>query len=347
MAHSADLPATRGSGDAVGARAPADDLADVWAALDALPPASAGVDLAATTVDLVAAKVANDAGPAERQVAGPAVWGIRIALVAAALVAGLAAGRSLAPDPDQRVLEQLPLIEHVSLLREAGSVPFLEAVADRMTGRQGPPRWMRVDRGPENLRTEARQFDEALVAFETEPIGRHAGVDVVRQRRQRVEALPATKRDELERSVEEFESLSSLNRRELVAVAQALRDPGEQRLRDAARTWHVLLAAMNPVFRRSVVEMSVSARLEVIDRWPDRFEPRPPSRPREDPRDRRPAEGWREFDGPGPRPPRGNGFTRPEGFPGRFTPPPPFRPAGPPPAGGPREVPAETPAPPR
>jgi hypothetical protein len=360
MPPSADPPPARTAGDADGAGAPAEDLAEVWTALDALPTAASRVDLAATTVDLVAARLADDASPTPRSAAGPAAWGIRAAIVVAALAAGLAAGRSLAPDPDRRVLEQLPLIEHLGLLREAGSVAFLEGLADRMAGRQGPPRWLRFARDPEELRSGALQFDASLAALAAEPIGRDAGEDVIQRRRQRVESLPAAERGELERSAEAFEKLAGYDRRELTAVARVLRDPGQPRLREAARTWHVLLAAMNPMFRRTLVEMPVAERLEFVDQRPERFEPRPPGRPRDDPRDRRPGEGGVRppegerqpdaggvFDGPGPRPPRNGGPPRPDGDPGRFNGPALFRPAAPPPAAGPAEAPGETRAPPR
>ena len=64
-AEPAPEPAGRASG-------PAGDLGDVWEMLDALPTASAGVDLAATTVDLVAAKVAGAARSRDRE---PVGWG--------------------------------------------------------------------------------------------------------------------------------------------------------------------------------------------------------------------------------------------------------------------------------
>ena len=171
---------------------------------------------------------------------------------------------------------------------------------------------------------------------------------MVEARRRQVTKLPAAKQADLERAAETFRGLSSIDRRELTAVAAALADPTNGRLRDAARTWHVILAAMNPVVRRSVVEMPAEERLEMLERSP--------GRPREDFRDRRPGEGggeeWRPppFGPPGapqigpPRP--GNGGPgrpdeRPPGIPG----PPGFRP--PPPAAEPRGAPAETPAPPR
>ena len=334
-------PAGRASG-------PAGDLGDVWEMLDALPTASAGVDLAATTVDLVAAKVAGAARSRDQEPVGWGGWLARAVLVTAALAGGLVAGRATAPDPERWVLEKLPLIEHVGLLREAGSVEFLEALAERMAASQGPPRWLRYGRDQQSLRDEAREFDTAVKHLEADAAAQARGTDVVETRRRQVTKLPADKQADLERATETFRGLSSIDRRELTAVAAALADPTNGRLRDAARTWHLILAAMNPVFRRSVVEMPAEERLEMLERSP--------GRPREEFRDRRPGEGggeeWRPppFGPPGPPqigPPRpGNGGPgrpgeRPPGIPG----PPGFRP--PPPAADPREAPAQTPAPPR
>lgn len=347
----ADRPAAPPAG-------PAADLGDVWQVLDALPTVAAGVDLAATTVDLVAAKVAGAARSRDREPAGLGGWFVRLAAVAVALTGGLVIGRVTAPDPDRWILDKLPLIEHLGLLREAGSIDFLEAVAERMSGSQEPPRWLRSGRDPQALRAEAREFEEALKQFEADATARGRGTDLLEARRKQVTKLPADKQAELERAAETFRGLSSLDRRELTAVAAALADPTNGRLRDAGRMWHVILAAMNPLFRRTLIEMPAVERLEMLERSP--------GRPREDFRDRRPngdgddrrppfgPPGPPKFGPPqlGPPPPGsprpGNGGPdRPgERFQGGMPGPPGFRPP-PSPAGDPREVPAETPAPPR
>lgn len=329
---------------------PADDLADVWGLLDALPPAAPRIDLAATTVDLVAAQVADQAALPQRRAGRPWGWAARVAVVAAALVAGLAAGSSFAPDPDRRMLQQLPLIEHLVILREAGSIGFLEAVAERMGGRQPPPRWMRIGREPEDMESEAVAFDAAVESLQRS-FGETIDADLLARRRQWVAALPVAERAELERSAELFGNLSAIDRRDLTAVARMLADPAAGRLRDAARTWHLIVTAMNPVFRRAVVEMPAADRLEVLERSPGRFEPRPPARPRDDFRDRRPPPGPSPRPGAVPPPASRDGRPRPGDWPAPFDgqPPfqPPFRRVGPPPAGDPRAAPAETPAPPR
>lgn len=329
---------------------PAGDLGDVWQLLDALPPAAARVDLAATTVDLVAAKVAGFARDGDRERTGPGRWLIPVAAVVAALAAGLVAGRATAPDPDQWVLERLPVIEHLDLVRQAGSLRFLEAVADRLSLNPELPRWLRAGGDPQALREEAREFDAALAKLASEDVQGSLGRDATKARRTAVAALPAARKADLERDAETFRRLSNLDRQELTAVAEALADPTNGRLRDAARTWHVLLAAMNPVVRRTVIEMPIEERLEMLERpagrLRDEFRERRPNNAGGP--DRRPMPG-----GPpgvpsiGPPRPRTGEPNRPserfqEGRPG----PPGFR-FPPPPGAGPREAPAETPAPPR
>lgn len=334
---------------------PAGDLGDIWQMLDALPTAAASVDLAATTVDLVAAKVAGAGRSREREAVGLAGWLMRLAAVTAALAGGLVVGRTTAPDPDRWVLDKLPLIEYLGLLREAGSVDFLEAVAERMSGSQEPPRWLRAGRDPQALRAEAKEFDEALKQLEADATARARGADTLEARRRQVTKLPAVKQAELERAAETFRGLSSIDRRELTALATALADPTNGRLRDAGRMWHVILAAMNPVFRRTVIEMPAADRIEMLERSP--------ARPREDFRDRRPTGDGDERRPPfappqlgpaqagrpqlgSPRPGNagpGRPGERPQGgvpgSPGLRSPPSPAR--------DPREVPAETPVPPR
>jgi hypothetical protein len=323
---------------------PADDLGAVWRLLDALPPAAAGVDLAATTVDLVAAKVAGATETRDREWAGPARWTMPVAAVVASLAVGLVAGRVAAPDPDQWVLDRLPMIEHLGLLREAGSIEFLEAVAQRMSVNPELPRWPRAG-DPQSLREEAREFDAALEKLAAGAADRGQGRDATRARRASVAALPAARKADLERNVETYRRLSSLDRGELTAVAATLADPKNNRLRDAARRWHLFLAAMNPVVRRTVIEMPADERLEMLER--------PAGRPRDEFRERRPnGEG-----GGLPRwPPNGPRPTQPGLPPPRNDPPQEPRPASardpglrfpPPPGTGPREAPAETGAPPR
>jgi hypothetical protein len=247
-----------------GAEAPADDLGDVWGALDALPRAESSIDMAATTIDMVAVAV-DGAGdkPSSGGAHGPGLrrWLLPVAAVTASLVAGIVAGRVTTSDPDVRVLEYLPLIRHLGILQEAGSVTFLKAVAER---KLPAPLWLPGG----DLRSEMREFDEAIASLEADHVWGNAAAERLAARRDEILALSGARRDELERSVTTFVDLSGAQRRDLAAVATALADPKLQDLRDAARTWHLWVAASDPPDRRNIVELDTAGRIEWLDRRP-------------------------------------------------------------------------------
>jgi hypothetical protein len=312
---------------------PADDLADVWDVLDSLPSANPPADLTATTVELVAAKLASDVGP--KATAKPHLVDrlLPLAIIFGGLIVGVVAGRISAPDPDAKILERLPVIEHLSLLQELGSVEFLESlVAQMKDGQANPPRWLRSTREPSELRSEAQEFDATLVALRSEVQENNSSRETLARRREYVAALSPSELAALEKSASNFEALSALDRREYQRLAETLADPARQALHEAAKQWHVIVAAINPAFRRNIVEMSSAERLEWLARSAGRYEARPQGRPREEDRgsDRRPSVPRRE--GQDERP-------RPDGWPAPFQRPPPPAPnggpPGKPPPGGP------------
>jgi hypothetical protein len=301
-----------------GAAAPAQDLADVWRMLDVLPRAESSIDMAATTVDMVAVAVDRGGYPAAAPGAslGARRWFLPAAAVATSLVAGVVAGRVTAPDPDLRILENLPLIRHVGMLEEAGSVRFLQALA---TGNHPPPPRL----PPEIAQQESREFDAAIRDLEADHAWGGDAARLVAERRAALVTASPQQRDALERGVTAFLAMTSGQRRDLAAVATALADPRRTQLRDAARTWHMLIAATNPPDRRDIVELDADARLEWLDRrqqrirdW-DRGERRgpPPGGPGQPPPDGVP----RGPEGPGGRPrwPGGRGEGGPQGGRGR------------------------------
>lgn len=236
---------------------PSDDLADVWGALDSLPRQSAAVDMAATTVEMVAARLHADA---RRPAASPIRrWLLPLGAVAASLVAGVVTGRIIAPDPDLRVLESLPLVRHVELLREAGSVTFLQSLAARRNQLPlRPP--------PPVVRAADAEFDATLLDLEADHRWGRVDRDTLAARSEAVAALSAEGRESLERSLATFLQLSSAQRRDLAAVASALADPRRQELREAARLWHRMIAASDPADRKNIIDLDRDERMEWIER---------------------------------------------------------------------------------
>jgi hypothetical protein len=344
-------------------------LADVWDLLDVLPAAAASPDMMATTIEMAAVPAAammSRTGNATRTVsrattsrdgrsakaaAWPPVrqWLPGAALVLVSLVAGIAVGRATAPNTESAILASLPVVQHLDLLREAGSVAFLEAVAK---GGYPPPRRPPPAQSKADVREDAEEFDAALAAL------RAAGEvtanrETLAARREQVLQMPDAQRRQLERSAGTFQRLNGTDRSDLIAVGRALADPGREQLLKAARLWHLWVQFRDPADRRDVIELSGEDRLEWLDRCTQidsrqdpRQDGRDPMRPyfdRERDNRRRPPPDFRQ--GPpdfrhGPPPERWQG------------PPGPPRPRGPGPGMGPpvndqEPPPAETQAPPR
>jgi hypothetical protein len=262
---------------------PAMALADVWELLDVLPAATASPDMMATTIEVAAVSaggmisrtgvgVSMDRGamtghggrPAPAA-AWPSVrqWLPGAALVFASLVTGIAMGRATAPTPELAILASLPVVQHLDLLREAGSVAFLEGVA---RGGYPPPRRPPPAHSKADVREDAQQFDAAIAAL------RQAGTvtanrETLAARREEVLQMPDAQRRQLERSAETFQRLPGGDRSELVALGRALADPGREQLLEAARLWHSWMQLRDPADRRDVIELSAKDRLEWLDRW--------------------------------------------------------------------------------
>jgi hypothetical protein len=318
-------------------------LADVWDLLDVLPAAGASPDMMASTIEMAAvhasaaisrtgSRIGTDSRATSGRVGRPAPvaawpsvrqWLPGAALVLASLLAGIAVGRATAPSPESALLASLPVVQHLDLLREAGSVAFLEAVAK---GGYPPPRRPPAQ-SKADIREDAEEFDAAIASLRA---GGAVTIDreTVSLRREQVLRMPEAQRRQLDRSAETFQRLTRADRSELIAVGRALADPAREQLLKAARLWHAWVQLRDPADRRDIIDLSGEDRLEWLDRWSridsrqdsrqDGRDGRDPMRPfyerERDPRRRPPPEFqqgtppfWRDDH---PRPP---GSPRPRG----------------------------------
>jgi hypothetical protein len=318
-------------------------LADVWDLLDVLPAAVASPDMMASTIEMAAvhasaaisrtgSRIGTDSRATSGRVGRPAPvaawpsvrqWLPGAALVLASLLAGIAVGRATAPSPESALLASLPVVQHLDLLREAGSVAFLEAVAK---GGYPPPRRPPAQ-SKADIREDAEEFDAAIASLRA---GGAVTIDreTVSLRREQVLRMPEAQRRQLDRSAETFQRLTRADRSELIAVGRALADPAREQLLKAARLWHAWVQLRDPADRRDIIDLSGEDRLEWLDRWSridsrqdsrqDGRDGRDPMRPfyerERDPRRRPPPEFqqgtppfWRDDH---PRPP---GSPRPRG----------------------------------
>lgn len=324
-------------------------LADVWELLDALPAAEPSIDMMSSTLEMAAvpagSAVAATGGTTSRIGSGTVTgngatiirgvkqpparrWLVGAALVGASFLIGIVAGRATAPDPDLGILANLPIARHVDLLREAGSVAFLEEVAKRD---YPPPRRPPRAQSQAGVRADAQEFDAAIEALRTlDPDGFRR--ESLAARREQVLKLSDQARRQLEQAVESYQRLSAADRRELAALGRALADPSHESLLQAARLWHMWIQFRDPADRRDVIELGTADRLEWLDRltrldgrnegrmepwdngrppferdWENRRRPPPDFRRDDHPRPPGPPRPRGPGPGPGPGPGRGPG----------------------------------------
>jgi hypothetical protein len=301
-------------------RVPADALGGVWELLDALPRSVAPPSLTSTTLEMAA--VTAGGRPLARVSRAPIVarialwkWGVAAACVAGAFVGGVVASRSTLLDPDQRILENLPLMRHFDVLREAGSIGFLEGVA---RGNYPPPRRFPFGRPGEPGRPEGRgenrpgerpapgeragergseragpgerrpppeeavryrELDACIAELPSAPFGAVAG-EILAARRLEVGDLSAAARRSLADSAQAFRDLTPSQRHDIEEVARLFAggqaaDLRRQELLDAARLWHQWVESRDPADRQAVIQLNAADRLEWLDRYA-RINARPP-----------------------------------------------------------------------
>ena len=319
-------PAASGA-DSAPTGEPADALAGVWDLLDALPRSAGLRSMTSTTIDMVAARVKEEPR-ASRSVLKwwRLKWIVSAAIVIAGLVLGVVAGRATMPESDTRSLEYLPLAQHFDLLKEAGSIQFLEDVAK---GHYPPPRRFplaphnRPDGSPSEKNGNGyRQLDAARAALQSQPFGSKTTAQALAQRREAVASLSDADRESLADAVDAFQKLSLTRRRDMIALAGAIGDWPTDRLQPesllaAARLWHQWVESRDPAERKAMIDLDGAERLE----WLDHYARANGQPPREWDRDRKPRRPPR-YDGPG-----GSGGSGGPGGPPRPDPPP-FRPGG-------------------
>lgn len=294
MSHPASGPTVAGgTSGAGGDDHVVDPLDDIRLLLDPLTPSSAPETLTSTTIEMVAVSSAGRPGERKKSARRPirSLWGAA-GCVLAALLIGLAMGRATTSDPDERILEYLPVVEHLGVLQEAGSVAFLRSVAERD---YPPPRRFPFGRPPEGREGGDRprfdqpasapadegwlQLNETLEALQEGPFGPETPASEIDARREHVEELDDDARRRLADAAKAFQELPLSRRHDIVELARALGDgddpEGElQTLLAAARSWHQWVAWRDPADRHAVVALDATDRLEWLDRYA-RFNVRP------------------------------------------------------------------------
>ena len=219
------------------------------------------------TWDLLDSLPRSAARPRQRRRSWWRGWLGPLAVVVSAFAVGTLAGRATVTDPEKAVFEYLPVLEHYDVLKEAGSVEFLTAVARR---NYPPPRRFAFGRGGEAVAPAFEAIDAAVATFASASFGPAAGSTA--ERRAELSDRPAEERRQLSDAAVEFQRLSPVGRRDLVRLARVFgghdgAGPDRDELLEAARLWHQWLATRDPAERKDVIELDTAERLEWLDHY--------------------------------------------------------------------------------
>jgi anti-sigma factor RsiW len=98
-----------------------------WQMLDELEKPSLGEDFTRSTLEMAAVAAEADLSEAQEKAPRRGVlrWGMLGGGVVAACLAGFAAVALLSPDPNQQLVQDLPVLDHFDQYRQVDSIDFL------------------------------------------------------------------------------------------------------------------------------------------------------------------------------------------------------------------------------
>jgi len=107
-------------------------LERAWSVLDSLPRAAVGEGFTHTTMELVTLNATQEL--ATIKAASPTArlrkWAIAAALLVACGTIGFAGGRAIWPDPNRRLVHDLPILENLDAYQDVQDIGFLERLDD-------------------------------------------------------------------------------------------------------------------------------------------------------------------------------------------------------------------------
>ncbi|HEY1785253.1 MAG TPA: hypothetical protein VGG30_06870, partial [Pirellulales bacterium] len=138
-----------------------------WDMLDQLPRSTVDENFTRSTLQMVSLAAADE--QQQRPAAGRfdrRQWGTVVLVAIAALALGYAGGRTVWPDPNRELLQDLPVLEDLDLYEQAGSIDFLRRLADTglfgdEAGQVKPTPGLVVPESPADRRAEIERMAPA------------------------------------------------------------------------------------------------------------------------------------------------------------------------------------------
>jgi anti-sigma-K factor RskA len=228
------------------------DLDRAWEALDALPSPTVDDGFARTTIELACVAAQDDLSAHTAAAQKTKRLRLRRWMVAgaAAVLVGFLAGRALVPNRNEKLLNDLPAIEQLSVLPYVEDVEFLRKLVAIVP--------------PEQLIKDEQSFDRNLKDLE------HANNPSLESRREWIQSLPPEQKAELADHQRAFDDLTLPDEqermRELMAEIQQAPDaPALNRMLIAYGNWlsrHP--AAQQEQLREKLQDLSSNDQADVV-----------------------------------------------------------------------------------
>lgn len=218
-------------------------LERTWTLLNELPRADVGEDFSRTTVEMVA--IASQEEVAQRTQALPTQRRIRrlaaaTGTVCAALI-GFLAVRFLAANPNERVLQDLGLLESLDEYRQVVDIEFLRLLSEQKISPQ-------------------ETGHDPLLLSDARAIG-----DDLSDRRTQIAGMSPAEKEQLKQKQARLAALSPLEQEKLRELDRLLAaDPQADKLRRVMVHYHDWLKNQHPAVREQLRELPPQARLERV-----------------------------------------------------------------------------------
>ena len=223
-----------------------------WDLLDELPRATVDDSFTRTTVEMVAIQAGDAVSQAQRtnRRRQHLAWVLVVLSATAAGVVGFAYTAQKLAEPNDQIVEDLPIIEHLDAYKNAGSVEFLRRLDEHNLFHED-------DGNASSRRANIGILSAALwsVAFASAPAVGSAD-ETMDQRRARLEKMSSLEKDELLRNHKRLEQLKLEQQKQLRDLEQQLaNDPQGDRLRKVMLQYHEWLRALPSAERADLLSL--------------------------------------------------------------------------------------------
>ena len=214
-------------------------LQQTWDMLDVLPQSQVGDSFTQSTVELVALRAADDVDDLRVQTRRRTRLGYLVAATALLLVGvvGYLVVYAVVSSPNRRLLADLPVVHHLDVYRHVESVEFLQL-----------------------LDKEGLFAEQSVQTTAMEDFG-----ETLSARQQRLAAMPASEKLELERKKERFDRLTPEQQDELRQLHETVQhDPQSERLQQVMLRYNEWLKTLAAGQRAELLSLPAEERVHRI-----------------------------------------------------------------------------------